>query len=558
MDEYFRTCTRIGLIWLISLGGLSLPLPATPVSAQPYHAITAYLNAEMESLWLLHKDLERINRDMNRCLEREQHQAELSEDVCNLHFVSDWAAAQPQQRVLDSLYDAALQGSLALPADHQARIQRELRQVHLLLAPMSDWLKQLETYIRWETYRSDKGFETGYNWLDRFEVCYGDFANMAGKLYFSLEASWQAIPLSGQPNPYSPLVHSLDPVLTHSRTLLCATRDEDRQSLQRAVRDLAHAIGEAQRQGGKLVKALPAQPGSQRDPQVRYRAVLAEARSLLRLAEASLTESDLPNEAKAYGWGYYHYNRFLANKFSRPGASVIGQYNRLLALNPEAGIPQVGEVQCYRTLRPSLPQRPAPSMSPRVAEHDQPTPALAPPGHQHLVVMLDVSGSMHRPEKLPLIKRTLPEVLSKLPERDRVSLVAFSGEAQVLAEQVPVQARVRIQQTLDALQVGGNSLPETGARMAYSLAKADSSAGRRQIVLITDGGFAIEGPLLRLIESEAYAGIPLTILYVGREPEHMQERLSKLAAVGLGTYHYAALPAAKEILQQACSGEFDF
>ena len=545
-----KSWTQKGILICALVGLLVGSISGRPADVAPYQAITAYLNAEIESLWLLHKDLERLNRDLNRCLEREVHQAELSEDICDLRFVSDWLADQPSQARRDSLYAAACQAVAALPEAHQAQVRRELRAVHELLAPLPDWLTSLGDYIRREAYRSDKGFATGYRWLDRFTVTYGDFSGLAGKLHFSLAKTWQSTPLNGTPNPYAALLRPLDPVLKHSRDLLRAIRDEDRQGLDQAQAALASAIAQAQTQGRSLLHTLPAQPGSHRDPALRYREVLAQARDLLALAEASLATTALPPDAQAYGWGYYHYNRFLANKFSRPGESLVAQYNRLLLLSPDAGLPQAGEAQVFRTLSPSLPSadlRPAVAVQPTL---DQP----APPGHQHLVFLLDVSGSMHRPEKLPLIQRKLTDILTELPAADRASFVTFSGEARVLDEQVPVRASTRIQQSLDALQVGGSSLPETGAQLAYALAQGDTAAGRRQIVLITDGGFAIEGPLLRLIEDQAYTGIPLTILYVGREPEHMQPRLSKLATVGLGQFAHASPQAVAEVLRTTCTG----
>lgn len=158
----------------------------------------------------------------------------------------------------------------------------------------------------------------------------------------------------------------------------------------------------------------------------------------------------------------------------------------------------------------------------------------------NLVFLVDVSGSMGTPDKLPMVKATLKAALPSLKSDDLVSIVTYSGATEVRLEPTPVRARETIERVIDELTAGGSTAGGSGIQLAYQQARSKRIAdGINHVVLCTDGDFnvGITDPeaLVALIEEERLDGITLTALGFGRNrnAEDMMERVSN---AGNGTY----------------------
>jgi Ca-activated chloride channel family protein len=161
-----------------------------------------------------------------------------------------------------------------------------------------------------------------------------------------------------------------------------------------------------------------------------------------------------------------------------------------------------------------------------------------PPGN--LVFLVDVSGSMDSPDKLPLVKAALTRLVDALRPEDRVGIVVYAGAAGVVLE--PTSSRRRIIDALDELQAGGSTAGGEGIRLAYRLARdAFVRGGNNRVILATDGDFNVgvtsEGELVRLIEQEREGGIFLTVLGFGTG-NLADARMEQIADHGNGNYAY--------------------
>jgi Ca-activated chloride channel family protein len=160
----------------------------------------------------------------------------------------------------------------------------------------------------------------------------------------------------------------------------------------------------------------------------------------------------------------------------------------------------------------------------------------------NLVFLLDVSGSMDEPNKLPLLKSALKLLVEQLGPDDQVSVVVYAGAAGVVLEPTAGNEGARIMDAIDNLQAGGSTAGGEGIELAYKLAKENfKSGGNNRVILATDGDFNVgpssDAALVRLIEEKRKEGVFLTVLGFG-SGNYKDAKMEKLADMGNGNYAY--------------------
>ena len=180
-------------------------------------------------------------------------------------------------------------------------------------------------------------------------------------------------------------------------------------------------------------------------------------------------------------------------------------------------------------------------------------------GPSNLVFLLDVSGSMTPPERLPLIKQSMRLLVEKLTENDRVAIVVYAGASGLALPSTPGNQKEKILSALESLQPGGSTNGAEGIDLAYKTA-ADNfvKGGVNRVILATDGDFNVgvtnQGDLIRLIEEKAKTGVFLSVLGVGTD-NLKDSTMQKLADKGNGNYAYLdSLDEARKVLVQQMNG----
>lgn len=138
----------------------------------------------------------------------------------------------------------------------------------------------------------------------------------------------------------------------------------------------------------------------------------------------------------------------------------------------------------------------------------------------NLVFLIDTSGSMNAPNKLPLVKKSLGLLLDQLDQGDRVAIVTYAGNAGTALEPTPASQKDRILAVIDQLGAGGSTAGAEGIRQAYALAERNLDPnGVNRVVLATDGDFNVgitnQDELKGYIERERGKGIFLSVLGFG-------------------------------------------
>ncbi len=178
---------------------------------------------------------------------------------------------------------------------------------------------------------------------------------------------------------------------------------------------------------------------------------------------------------------------------------------------------------------------------------------------ENLVFLIDVSGSMDEPDKLPLVKQSLRLLLDQLRPDDRVAIVTYAGESGLALPSTPAAHKREILEALDALQAGGATNGARGLELAYDIARANFiPGGANRVILTTDGDFNVgvtdEGDLTRLVEEKARSGVSLTALGFGTG-NYKDAMFAQLAGKGHGNYGYIDTPAeAKKLLVDQFGG----
>lgn len=160
----------------------------------------------------------------------------------------------------------------------------------------------------------------------------------------------------------------------------------------------------------------------------------------------------------------------------------------------------------------------------------------------NLVFLIDTSGSMNAPNRLPLVKQSLSLLLDQLDPKDRVSIVTYAGGAGTALEPTAVSEKTKIVGVIDNLGAGGSTAGAEGIRQAYSLAERNfDPKGVNRIVLATDGDFNVgitnRGELQGFIERQRGKGIFLSILGFGMG-NYNDALMQALAQNGNGTAAY--------------------
>ncbi len=179
--------------------------------------------------------------------------------------------------------------------------------------------------------------------------------------------------------------------------------------------------------------------------------------------------------------------------------------------------------------------------------------------NSNFVFLIDVSGSMNSPERLPLVKESLRLLVEQLDEKDRVTLVTYAGSSGLVLPPTPGDQKQRILAAIDSMTPGGSTHGSAGIQLAYEQAISSFiSEGVNRVILCTDGDFnvGVSSPetLEQLINEKARSGVFLSVLGYGMG--NLKDRtMETLASKGNGNYAYIdSLSEARKVLVEQMSG----
>jgi Ca-activated chloride channel homolog len=177
----------------------------------------------------------------------------------------------------------------------------------------------------------------------------------------------------------------------------------------------------------------------------------------------------------------------------------------------------------------------------------------------NLVFLIDVSGSMTDPNKLPLVKASMKLLTDQLRQGDKVAMVVYAGSAGLVLPPTDGTEKIKIKDAIERLEAGGSTAGGEGIRLAYKTAKENFvQGGNNRVILCTDGDFNIgessDDAMERLIEEERKSGVFLTVLGYGMG-NYKDSKMQKLADKGNGNHAYIdGINEAKKVLVNEFGG----
>jgi Ca-activated chloride channel homolog len=177
----------------------------------------------------------------------------------------------------------------------------------------------------------------------------------------------------------------------------------------------------------------------------------------------------------------------------------------------------------------------------------------------NLVFLIDVSGSMNAPDKLPLLKAAFGLLVDQLRPQDRVAIVVYAGAAGVVLPSTPGDQKTAIRDALERLRSGGSTAGGAGLMLAYDVAKQSFiEGGNNRVLLATDGDFNVgessDGAMVQLIEAKRDEGTFLSVLGFGTG--NLQDaKMEKIADHGNGNFAYIdGISEARKVLVEEMGG----
>jgi Ca-activated chloride channel family protein len=160
----------------------------------------------------------------------------------------------------------------------------------------------------------------------------------------------------------------------------------------------------------------------------------------------------------------------------------------------------------------------------------------------NMVFLIDVSGSMNEPNKLPLVKQSVKLLADQLRDQDKVAIVVYAGNAGLVLPSTSGENNMDIKDAIDKLEAGGSTAGGAGIKLAYKIAKQEFiKGGNNRVILCTDGDFNVgtssDDELERMIEQERKSGVFLTVLGFGTG-NYQDAKMQKLADKGNGNHAY--------------------
>ncbi len=180
----------------------------------------------------------------------------------------------------------------------------------------------------------------------------------------------------------------------------------------------------------------------------------------------------------------------------------------------------------------------------------------------HLTFLVDVSGSMQSPDKLPLAQRALRMLVDNLRDGDTVAMVTYAGHVKVALPPTGMEKKAVIHEAIEALQAGGSTAMASGIELAYQQAmKTVDEQSVSRVIILSDGdanvGATSHDEILKMIRGYVKEGITVTTLGFGMG-NYKDEMMEQFANKGNGNHYYVdSLMAARRIFQEQLGGTLE-
>ena len=535
------------LLFLALIGGTS-SLQGQSVDSvcvrETMNHYVAFVNDNIRLLHLYHSQLEQFNRDLNNFYEAspsEREKLALSFSSQNLLTATNgFGDFLPNER-----FQLISLKYTCIPTPYRDPIHRQAGQLKAIVAEVAGLSERLALYVRSRTYQEEPDLKTPYSILNRCHVLFHDFGSIKDGLYYELNKLYRNFENPASLNPYLLSTRTLMRIIVPIRSVLKSMKQDQPDRVNNNLSRFQSAVTRAENEMEGILKNLD--PLEQEKAREHYYFMTAVAGDFHAAAKEYMQSERYDEAYAAYGKSYYYYNNRLLQIFNSYGEGMAGRYNRLVDDANIILLKTVEETPWLKVIQPQEQRKDTiiPETTP-IATTNPEAPILpvaprtlvgAPPNN--LVFLLDVSKSMEQPDRLPLLKSAMKDLLDLMRPQDRIAVVTYSGEARIVLPSTSASEKDRIINAIDNIQSGGRTNALHGMVTAYRVAqRAYTKKGNNRIIMASDGYFRIPEALPRLVAEKAIDRIKLSIFFFGDAEVEITDRLDRLSQIGQGNYRH--------------------
>ena len=568
------------------------------LSKSTYQALNNYIvysNEVSHALNLMYFDFLHINDQFYKFVEDSIEQVVYKKD--NILTNPDYFPIYPRD-----LYPNILNDNIYIPYDKRGAPLQLVGKVVNVLKEIDNTRSLLAQYVQTGDYQKDTNLVQGFKWLRRIEVLYYDMFTLQEKLHWNLTSIIQTYTSPEIDSNALRATQELQPLLKQIKLVIKGIRAGDTSSsLSYNCLKLKEFVRSLETRQGSILDGLEKIPNSLHSPEKRFEHILDRAQNILKAAAEYKNTPKYQN--LDFKLSYYYYNIDLLDNYNRSGDGGATLFNKFINDNDVYWLYEHEMPHMFEVLYPNIPeyeQYKVPDIdiealiqeklrekyvadsiaqvkSDSVAqikkdsaiyaqqildsiEHRKNNPQVGDMNlngfaTNNLVFLLDISSSMKDTNKLPLLKEALVQLLDLMREEDNITLITYSGKAEVVLPPTSVTSEAnkqRILSIIDQLSSDGSSDANKGIRLAYkTIEESVIKNGNNRVIMATDGAFNVSPRIKKMIKrgTKEKDPIRLSIFYFSKkEYTHHKELLENLSEIGSGKYRYIKKENAKKIL----------
>lgn len=538
-----------------------------------YQALNNYMeysNEVVHAANVMHSDFEQLNLSFNQYIEQKKPVMMYKRlDVLNEY---DYFPVLPK-----NLYQDIFDDNVYLPFDKRGTPLQLISKMHGVIEELDLLRKQLEEYITSGAYQQDSLLQNGYKWLRRAEVLYYDLFTLQEKIHWAvanLSTHYQRVP---NHEPSFQVLGKLDMLITQSKAIIQTVRAEDfTKTLRSQCVEYNKLLDDLVKNKATYLAAIPANDTSAFCPHKRYEHITTRGRAFVLQALSYLNQRETRYGNRPHKSNYYFYNIDLLNEYNRYGDGMVAAFNQLTMTLGEWWLWECELPFIFEVIYPKIPafaefQKDTVQLDPEALaaqwkakqdsiRKDSIQRANRPPqvgdrtlkgfATNNLIFLLDVSSSMNEPDKLPLLKESLRDLLSIMRPEDNITIITYSESAQVVLEATSAQNQEKILSVIDKLQSKSTSDADLGLTTAYETAvRSFIRGGNNRIIMATDGKFELRKKTRKTISKGVEDQLYLSVFYFSpKEFPQTKAILEEIATLGGGGYHYIQRDNAQKTL----------
>ncbi len=435
-------------------------------------------------------------------------------------------------RIARSLYEKSLNDSRYLPQKYAKSLNKQTEAINTICNERRHTVFQINRYADKKKFMDDN-FTQAYALIKRFAFLWNEYDARKEHLYNDIKKIYDSYPSRDSDNPWAKTSISLEKIIYEDYKVLMDAKKHytDSVNFSADVAPLNQAIRNSMLNKYENIKGLD-EFGRYHGycPYSIYDDIPTDSKDFLNnFLELKDKEKDTVITDNYYDDLARHYNDMIED-YNKLVWLAIGEYEEFSSHNADTFF------LLRKPLQPDIFVLNLPENIPEPDNEEQHNidtddtlfTSMEGYAYNNLTLLLDVSGSMNHPSKLPLLKKSFFKLLTILRAQDYVSVVIYSGDAKIVLSSTSCSEKEIIKKTIQNLKSSGGTQINKGLKMAYQQAKDNYiSNGNNRIILASDGIFKTNKKTEKIAKKIKKQNVNFTIFLFGKKnPE--SENLNKI------------------------------